>query len=294
MTDLDNLLDGAVDLHVHPAPSPFPRRLSLPEAVRQAADAGFYAIAIKSHHHSTVTDGLVLKDALGPLRLQLLTGVALNSHVGGLNPHAVELALGMGGRMVWFPTISSAAHIAQHSGGLTPTFPNSTISLRPETPQTILDDDGQVKPVVRDILGIISEADAILVCGHLDAHETDRLIDAARDAGVTRVLVTHPNFVIGADPTRVAAWAEKGVFIEHSICQYDWRARTYKWGLDTLMAYVEAAGAEQTILSSDLGQATNPLPVSGFRQLASELREFGVDDRTIRELIGGSARRLIE
>lgn len=294
MTEIDNLLDGAVDLHVHPAPSPFPRRLSLAEGIRQAVDAGFYAIGIKSHHHSTVTDKLAVEAAIGPFSLNVLSGVVLNNQVGGLNPYAVELAIGMGGRMVWFPTISSIAHIAQHTGGLTPTFPNSTIRLRPEAPQTILDLDGRIKDEVWDILTLISESDSILVCGHLDVNETDRLIDAAMQRGVSRILVTHPNFVVGAKPSKVREWAAKGVFIEHSICQYDWRAKTFKWGLDTLFEYVEAAGVDQTILSSDLGQATNPLPVSGFRQLVRDLQDYGVDNATIRSLIGGSARRLID
>jgi len=37
---VDRLLDGAVDLHVHPYPSPFPRRMDAAEAAQRAADAG--------------------------------------------------------------------------------------------------------------------------------------------------------------------------------------------------------------------------------------------------------------
>jgi len=45
MTDVvDRLLDGAVDLHVHPYPSPFPRRMDAAEAAQRAADAGMRAI----------------------------------------------------------------------------------------------------------------------------------------------------------------------------------------------------------------------------------------------------------
>ena len=54
------ILEGAVDLHVHPAPSPLPRRLDAAEAAKLAAETGFRAIVVKSHHHSTVTDVLAL------------------------------------------------------------------------------------------------------------------------------------------------------------------------------------------------------------------------------------------
>ena len=61
--EADSLLVGAVDLHQHPGPSPFPRRMSILDAARDARDAGFRAIVAKSHHHSMVTDILALRSA---------------------------------------------------------------------------------------------------------------------------------------------------------------------------------------------------------------------------------------
>ncbi len=58
--EADRLLVGAVDLHQHPGPSPFPRRMSILDAARDASSAGFRAIVAKSHHHSMVTDILAL------------------------------------------------------------------------------------------------------------------------------------------------------------------------------------------------------------------------------------------
>jgi len=37
---VDGLIVGAVDPHVHPAPSPFPRRMGIFEAARDASDSG--------------------------------------------------------------------------------------------------------------------------------------------------------------------------------------------------------------------------------------------------------------
>jgi hypothetical protein len=73
------------------------------EAAQRAADAGMRAIVVKSHHHDTSTDVAALRahgiDAAG---IDVFGGIALNTQVGGLNPHAVNMSLAMGGRVVWF------------------------------------------------------------------------------------------------------------------------------------------------------------------------------------------------
>ena len=80
------VLKGSVDLHVHPAPSPLPRRVDAVEAARAAEGIGMRAIVVKSHHHSTVTDVLALDgNGLDGLPVRVFGGIALNSAVGGLN-----------------------------------------------------------------------------------------------------------------------------------------------------------------------------------------------------------------
>jgi hypothetical protein len=50
MDAVSRLIHGAVDLHVHPSPSLFPRRIDEVEAARLADDAQMRAILVKSHH----------------------------------------------------------------------------------------------------------------------------------------------------------------------------------------------------------------------------------------------------
>src|SRR5690606_31239739 len=108
------------------------------------------------------TDILALQTAgLAELSTQVYGGIALNQTVGGLNPYAVELALRMGGRVVWFPTLASAAHIRHHEHHDTG-FPTSEVDLRPNEIISILDESGAVLPQVRDILSVIAAEDAVL------------------------------------------------------------------------------------------------------------------------------------
>ncbi|MEV4511253.1 DUF6282 family protein [Dactylosporangium sp. NPDC049525] len=288
----DSLLVGAVDLHQHPGPSPFPRRMSILDAARDASNAGFRAIVAKSHHHSMVTDILALRSAgLAELPTQVHGGVALNRTVGGLNPYAVELALRMGGRMVWFPTLSSAAHVRHHEHHDTG-FPTSEVELRPNEIISILDDRGGVLPEVRDILSVIAAEDAVLTCGHLGVEESQALIDAALEAGIGRIVVNHPIFVVGASVDQAVAWARQGVTIEHCIVMYFGREERRR-DLDELLTFIKEVGVERTILSSDSGQKNNPLPVTLFRRAARGLLDAGIAEDDIRRLVGTNAGQLL-
>ena len=102
---LDRILEGAVDMHCHSGPSPFPRKMDHVEAAKQAESVGMRAIVVKSHHHPTVMDVRAMAPQLAKVKTQVFGSIALNSMVGGLNPSAVDLALKMGARVVWFPTI---------------------------------------------------------------------------------------------------------------------------------------------------------------------------------------------
>jgi hypothetical protein len=289
-----DLLEGAVDLHVHPAPSPMPRRMDGAEAARLAGEAGFAAIVVKSHHHSTVMEILALEQAgVDHGDARLFGGIALNGQVGGINPHAVDLALKMGGRIVWFPTIASAKHIQHHREHPNLKFPKLSIHLQPEDPIEVLGPDGTVLPEVIAVLESIKEHDAILASGHMAPEQITAVFEAAREVGVTRMLVNHPNFVIEATYEQARHWAELGAYVEHSLCMYDEESSFHNWDLDTLVAWIEAVGPERSTLASDLGQMNNPLPTDSFRKIVGRLVERGMPDDTIRTMVARNPAELL-
>ncbi|MDX2702784.1 DUF6282 family protein [Streptomyces sp. PA03-6a] len=290
--EVDELLTGAVDLHTHPGPSPFPRRMSIIDAATDAASLGFRALVAKSHHHSMQTDILALEQAgLQDVPVKVYGGVALNHTVGGLNPYAVELALRMGGKVVWFPTIASRAHLefhAHHHSG----FPVAGVPLRENEPISVLDGSGRLNAATRDILDVIAAESAILNCGHLPADEIDVLIPGALEAGVTRIVVSHPDFVLGASPSSIGDWCRKGAFVEHCLAMLVGREPKAE-PFDRIAAFYRAAGPGRTILSSDLGQKGNPLPVTAYRRMVRVLLDQGVAPADIRSMTGGNAAQLL-
>jgi hypothetical protein len=295
MTDerVARILEGAVDLHVHPAPSPLPRRIDAADAARLAGEAGFRAIVVKSHHHSTVTDVLALAaEEQLPSDVQVYGGIALNGPVGGLNPKAVDLALKMGGRIVWFPTIGSPQHIRHHAEHPDLKFPKLAVKLKPEEPIEIMA-DGRVRDEVYEILESAKEADAVVASGHLAPDRITALFEAAREVGVTRLLVNHPNFVVEASYEDARRWVELGALIEHSLCMYDDESSFYHWDVDTLVAWIEAVGAEHSTLGSDLGQMNNPLPTDSFRKIVDKLLDRGLGEDAVRRLVRDNPAELL-
>jgi hypothetical protein len=292
---VDRLLDGAVDLHVHPFPSPFPRRLDAAEAAQRAADAGMRAIVVKSHHHDTSTDVAALRaHGIDTAGIDVFGGIALNTQVGGLNPHAVNMSLAMGGRVVWFPTIASPKHIEHHREHPQLKFPQLAVDLIPEEPVDVwANGDGKLKPEVYRILEMIAEADAVLASGHMPAPSIIAVFEAAKEHGVRRMVVNHPNFVIEATKDEVKRLAEIGAVIEHSLCMYDEESSFHNWQIDTLVDWIRWVGPERSSLGSDLGQAGNPFPADSFRKICARLLEAGMTEREVRMLVADNPARLL-
>jgi len=285
---VSGLIDGAVDLHVHPSPSLFPRQIDQLEAARQAHEARMRAILLKDHHHSTAPDVAALRPVLKDLRVQVFGGIVLNSYVGGLNPYAVELTIRLGGRMVWFPTISSANHIRHTQTEPSLKFPRQERAERPEMPIPVLDERGQVLPSVHEILGLIAEADVALSPGHLAFAEVVPLLRAAQQAGVRRMLVNHPGFVLEATIEQVRELVRLGAYIEHSVAYHHPEHDFSTWPIERLVEWIVALGPEHTVLASDLGQRgqkSNPQPVAGMRDMLGWLLDRGVREQDLELMV---------
>jgi hypothetical protein len=290
---IDRLLRGAVDTHVHPYPSPFPRRIDILGAARHAAESGFRAIVVKSHHHSTAMDVASLApNGLDATGVRTFGAVALNTHVGGINPWAANLTLALGGKVIWFPTISAPNHI-EHAKHTNLKFPRLSIPLIEDGPVDIFGEDGDLRPEVHQILRMIAEADAVVASGHMPPAWILAMFEAAKDAGVRRMVVNHPNFVIEASKEEVEKMVGLGALVEHSLCMYDEDSTFYQWEIEVLVDWVRTIGADHTQLGSDLGQENNPLPTESYRKICGRLLDAGLTEREVRMLVADNPARLL-
>jgi hypothetical protein len=294
MDAVARLLHGSIDLHIHPSPSLFPRRLDAVDAAQQAAQAGMRAIVIKSHHHTTAPELVPLKNhELKNVPVQIFGGVALNSYVGGLNPYIVDMTLRLGGKIVWFPTISSINHIKHHEAQPHMKFPSQVGRELPDIPVKVLDEKGELLPQARLILELIAEADAILSTGHVSVPEALALLRGAKEVGVRRMIINHPDFVVDASEEEVQEFVRLGAYIEHSMCMYHPESTFHFWDFDRLKRWIELVGPEHTLLGSDLGQKNNPLPIEGLRYTVEKLLGIGIKEHEIEFMIKKNAEGLL-
>ncbi|MDF2441818.1 MAG: hypothetical protein JWR01_21 [Subtercola sp.] len=287
---LYRVLEGSVDLHCHSGPSPFPRRFDHVEASYDGARIGMRAMLVKSHHHNTVMDLLAMGPWLKDAPTPMYGGIALNSQVGGINPSAVAMSLKMGGRCVWGPTFSSAQHIAFHESG--DGFPTSGLNM-PEKEESIFDASGDVSADTRLVTQIVAEADALITGGHMDPVSIKALFETAKESGVRRLLVNHPDFIVNATEQDIEDFVALGAYIEHSIGMYDPKNKDISWPIQRLVDWIDRVGPERTTLGSDLGQIGNPLPVDGFIYVVEQLLEHGVPEKSVRRMIAGNTAFLL-
>lgn len=248
-------LDGVIDLHVHAGPDVRPRKSTVLELARAARDAGMRGFLFKNHHAPTVVSAAVLREA-NP-GLEVFGGLALNESVGGLNPAAVEAALKMGAAEIWMPTLDAAherAFRGQTGSGI-----------------TVLTNNGELTGAVHEIIRLIAERDVILGFGHLSLPEMQAVLRAARESGVARILVNHPeiNF-LNLSPSAQRELAGPGVYFERCYVRAN---SAVDW--DGFAAGIRAIGVESTVLATDLGQPDYPDPVAGMSEMLRELARRG-------------------
>ncbi|MET7400331.1 DUF6282 family protein [Dactylosporangium sp. NPDC005572] len=284
------VLDGAVDLHCHSGPSPFPRRINHVEAAHDAARIGLRAILVKSHHHNTVMDLLAMAGPLTAAPTPVYGGVALNSEVGGINPSAVAMSLRMGGRCVWAPTVSARQHIDHHAHAHG--FPTSGLDLLEEE-VSIFDDAGAVSAATVQVTRVVAEAGALLTGGHLDVASQKALFEVAVEQGVRRLLVQHPDFIVGAAESDVEELLGMGAFVEHEIAMYHPDVAQPDWPIEQLVGWIERIGPERTTIGSDLGQQGNPLPVDGYLWIVQALLDHGVSEKDVRRMVADNPAYLL-
>ena len=290
------LVRGAYDLHVHVEPDVMRRRVTDLQLARRCWDVGLAGFALKSHYVPTAERAAVLNDALNGA-VQVLGTLTLNAAVGGMNPLAVEIAAREGARIVWMPTLDAANH-RDKAADLPPgTTPPMWLALQRELseqgitvpPVPVLDDAGRPLPATLEVLRLAARHQLVVATGHLSAREARIVAEAAFEAGVRHVIITHPEFPqqdMGlADQV---ALARQGAFLERCFTtpftgKYDWA---------TMVANIRATGPEQTIVTTDLGQPTNPPVEDGLALMADALQMSGFTDEEITIMIVANSRLL--
>jgi hypothetical protein len=289
-------IQGACDLQVHVAPDVIARRTDDIDLATDFLGRGLRGFVLKSHYVPTAERAKVVARAVPGI--VSYGAIALNHSVGGLNPVAVEIAGRSGNKIVWMPTVDAANETAGRLDGGNDKLPfwakiqreiAAAGITRPA--MTVLDAEGHISGETRQCLELIAKYNMILATGHLGRHEIFPLVKAARDLGVNRIVITHAEFpsqnLTGDEQSELA---QMGAIIEHCFTTY----HTNKAPWEAVFANIRQVGVERSMLSTDLGQATNPPVAEGFAMYAQKLLDAGFTVAEINRMSAAVPASLIE
>ncbi|MGZ8763792.1 MAG: DUF6282 family protein [Acidimicrobiia bacterium] len=275
-------ITGAIDLHCHYGPDAhLQRSVTAIGAAAQAREAGHAGVLLKSHSEPTAQLARVVAEAVDGI--DVYGGVCCDHEVGGLNPAAVEVALALGGRIVWLPTLSSRQDVANGVA--------AQLGI-PGPGLAVIDDDGSLLPEVREIADLCREHGVVLATGHTTAAEH---IAVAREYGARqKVLVTHameelagPNLGVGD----CAELADLGAMIE--LCALTCIGALATRPVADLAGAARLIGTARCTLASDYGQSVNDPPAEGLQRFADALVTEGVPGTDIRTMVVANPAALV-
>ena len=269
-------LTGVIDFHCHTGPDAMGRSINDFELVRLAHRAGMRGIVLKNHFMPTADRAqLAMEETKG---IEVFGGVVLNRAVGGLNAEAIQEMLkvdGQRGKIVWLPTFDAE---------------NQVKFSKEHRPFVSVVKDGKPVPELAEIFDLIAKNDLILETGHSSAEESLILIDAAKKAGVKKIVVTHAM----ADPCcakdeQLKQMADMGAIMElvflntlqgpnAAVASERSHAQI---SISDCARVIKAIGAEHFLISSDLGQQYNPVHPDGMLAFINGLKAEGLDDHAI-------------
>ncbi len=142
------------------------------------------------------------------------------------------------------------------------------------------------------MIAAIRKHNLVLASGHVSAQEALLMFEEGHRLGVRGMVATHgmstPTSLTVEQAQRAA---QLGAFIEFTSGTLATANAQAK--IDRLTDDIRKVGIEHAILSSDLGQAGNPLPADGFATFMEAMRKKGFTDQELDQMAKQNPARLL-
>ena len=283
-------LAGTVDMQVHTAPSVYPEPVLMDaiDAATAARDAGMAALVLVDQYGPT-TDRAFLVSKVVP-EISVLGSVTISLNLGGFNPRLVLSQIKYGAKVVSMPVTHSLHSVTAFASGRIPPHLGSP-GLSEEDALTVFDRKGDLLREVEEILSIIADFDVVLNTGHISPEESLALVEAARDRGITRIVVDHPcDPIVGATLEQQMALVGMGAYLDHVFSKL-----LPMWQVPVRQVHesITAVGADRCLASTDCGFVARPYPTEALRLYIEILKVMGLDDEQVRRMTIENPRSLL-
>ena len=260
-------------MHVHTNPDLRLRAYDDFEMMEAGIRVGARAIVIKTHQGTTMDRAYLCnrhnKIVHGDTNHFTMFGsITLNRVVGGINPKAVDTALKLGAKVVWLPTQSAKNHLEKNGQDTS----GCVEVVR----------DGKIVPELEDILRMIKDHNAVLGTAHISPKETFVVVEAARNAGVKNIVVTHPEWwVVGMSvEDQIRLVKDYDVILERCYAQ-NMGGGKYKSNLPSNVEIVKEVGYKNVMVDTDGGQVENPHWELAMEEYMQYLVDHGIPEEHV-------------
>jgi hypothetical protein len=253
-------LNGVIDIHAHSDPDSVPRSIDALDLARLAKQRGMRGLVLKNHYESTASLAYIVRKMVPGI--EIFGGIDLNRSVGGINPAAIErmvLVKGGFGRVVWMPTFDAE---------------NQVRYSKEKRPFVAVSKNGQLLPEVKQVIALVAKHQLTLETGHSSAAECLLLIREERKQGVQHIVVTHGMLApVQMSVEQMREAAQLGAYIEFVYNALIGPNKAFE--MRDYAKAIRELGPKSCILSSDLGQAGNPLHPDGLEAFFAGLAKEG-------------------
>ena len=142
--------------------------------------------------------------------------------------------------------------------------------------------DGKVVPELLDVFKLVKDHDAVLGTAHVSPEEAFVVVEAARNAGVKKIVITHPEWwvVDMSMDDQVRLVKDYDVILERCYAQ-NMGGGAYKSNLPDNLEIIKAVGYEHVMVDTDGGQTENPHWELALEEYMQYLVDHGIPEEQV-------------
>ncbi len=265
----DDILDGAVDTHLHIYPDYVPRTTDIVQLAIDASRVGYRAICCKDHFFTNV--GMAW--AAQKRAEEMVSNGELDHACQVMGTHVLAWS--------YHPDQINLIRKYPNVGGVF--FPTFTGKGSPGPVLPILDDKGKLMPEVKECIRRMADNKICVFTGHRSYEENKAMAEYTNEVG-GHILLTHaggghfgPGYSSCGTPKQAKELIKLGTFIEISIHWFVGAAAIWPIAIPTSLTdwLKEVEEPDGLVMSTDLGQPSVLHPIEGYRVAIRNLIHAG-------------------
>lgn len=279
----DELLEGAIDSHLHIYPDYVPRAADIIELAINASKAKMRAVVCKDHFFSSVGQAWAAQQIVDEMvrRGELEQACQIfGTYILAWSHHPDQIHL-----ISKYPNLGAIFFYTMTGG----------VQAGPEL--KIVGDNGELTPEVKECISLAAEYKICIMTGHKSPDLVLPMVEYASKVGA-RILVTHGSacsFGTGmCGPIEQARELVKlGAYLE--VGANKWMPSII-WPLvdpNIVCEFIREIGAEHIVANTDYGQVLVCDPIEGFRLFIRGMLHWGISKEEIKTMIQKNPAKLL-